>query len=76
MIPMMMPTLPVESFIKYTEMIGMGHDAGVRTENLETTRLPQHFANRFGWEEMVREIASVYHNMPEQGKKQYRPGYR
>jgi hypothetical protein len=67
-IPMIMPVLPVESFVNITQKIGMAPDAGTKLENLETTVLPQHFADRFGWEEMVREIARVYHSLPEEEK--------
>jgi len=62
------PFLSVESFEKLSEYIGV--DAGVKHSHTRTRRLPQHFADRFGWEEMTMEISKVYENLPadERGK--------
>jgi hypothetical protein len=57
-LPMILPILPVEQFVKYTAFIGI--DAGVRQENNELNQLPQHMADRFGWEEMVDQVAQIY----------------
>lgn len=57
-LPMVVPILPVEQLVKYTSVLGV--DAGVRTENQQITQLPQHIADRFGWEEMVDQVAGVY----------------
>ena len=35
-----------------------------KTENQNTGRLPQYFADEFGWEEMVREVARAFHTLP------------
>lgn len=59
---MAIPVLPVEYFVEYAKVVGV--DAGVRTENLQINQLPQHFADRFGWEEMVQDIADVYDTIP------------
>jgi MFS family permease len=58
LLPMIVPLLPVESFVKYVAVLGV--HAGVRHENTELTNLPQHVADRFGWEEMVDQVAAVY----------------
>ena len=58
LLPMVVPILPVEQLVKYTSVLGV--DAGVRTENNQITQLPQHIADRFGWEEMVDQVAGVY----------------
>ena len=58
LLPMVVPILPVEQLVKYTSVLGV--DAGVRTENNQITQLPQHIADRFGWEEMVNQVADVY----------------
>jgi tetratricopeptide (TPR) repeat protein len=58
LMPMLVPILPVEQLVKYTVVLGV--DAGVRTENKQLNQLPQHIADRFGWEEMVDQIAAVY----------------
>ena len=57
-LPMVVPILPVEQLVKYASVLGV--DAGVRTENQNITQLPQHIADRFGWEEMVDQVAGVY----------------
>ncbi|MBN1397871.1 MAG: glycosyltransferase family 39 protein [Bacteroidetes bacterium] len=62
------PFLSVESFEKFSEYIG--GDAGIKHSYARTRRLPQHFADRFGWEEMAMEISKVYESLPayEKGK--------
>jgi len=57
-LPMIVPILPVEQLVKYTAVLGV--DAGVQTENHQLNQLPQHIADRFGWEEMVDQVAEVY----------------
>jgi hypothetical protein len=70
-VPMMMPILPVQLFPKYAAMLGMGNDAGVQYENNPLNDLlPQHFSDRFGWEEMTEIIAQVYHSIPESEKNE------
>ncbi|MBI5476222.1 MAG: glycosyltransferase family 39 protein [Ignavibacteriales bacterium] len=64
LLPMWVPLLPVERFIDYAKMFGV--DAGVRYENLRLNQLPQHFADRFGWEDLVRQISEVYHKIPQE----------
>jgi tetratricopeptide (TPR) repeat protein len=39
----------------------VGVTAGIKTEDSEIRDLPQHIADRFGWEELTREVARVYH---------------
>lgn len=62
LLPMVVPILPVEQLVKYVAVLGV--DVGVRTENQHITQLPQHIADRFGWEEMVIQVADVYNNIP------------
>ncbi len=42
----------------------------MKQERLATAELPQYFADRFGWEEMVASVAKVYAGLPpeEQAK--------
>jgi hypothetical protein len=58
LLPMLVPILPIEQFVKFAAVLGV--DAGVRTESLTTSELPQHIADRFGWEEMVDQVADIY----------------
>lgn len=60
--PMALPVLPVETFIKYSTALGLNE--GVKTENLRLGKLPQHYADMFGWEEMAAAVARVYNSLP------------
>ncbi len=62
--PIAMPLLPVEIFTKVYGFLG--GDAGVKQERHEIGKLPQHFADRFGWPQMAKTIAKVYGNLPEE----------
>jgi hypothetical protein len=60
MLPMWVPLLPVESQIRYTRAIGM---APPQMERGRATALHQVYADRFGWKEMVAEVARAYHSL-------------
>jgi 4-amino-4-deoxy-L-arabinose transferase-like glycosyltransferase len=66
--PLAAPLLPVETLITYSQAFGGA--AEVKQERLATAALPQHFADRFGWEELVASVAKVYAGLPpeEQAK--------
>ncbi len=64
-LPMLVPLLPLNHFITYAKALGV--DAGIRYENLSLNQLPQHFADRFGWEEMVDQVAEVYDSVAARG---------
>ena len=59
--PMAAPVLPAQTYIRYQKAIGLEPP---KAENQPTGPLPQHFADEFGWEEMAREAARVYHELP------------
>ena len=58
--PFAVPILPVQTFIAYQEYLGIKPRASERTS---LGVLPQHYADEFGWEEMVAEIASAFHKL-------------
>jgi len=58
-LPYFVPVLPVDLLIEYLRPVGV--TAGIKTEDTEVSNLPQHVADRFGWEEMARDVARVYH---------------
>jgi hypothetical protein len=60
--PLAMPLLPVETFIAYSHAFGGATE--VKQERLATAELPQHFADRFGWEALVASVAKVYAALP------------
>ena len=63
MLPYVVPVLPVDQLIKYVRPLGV--TAGIKTEDSQLRDLPQHMADRFGWEEMARDVAGVYHEAEE-----------
>jgi hypothetical protein len=60
-LPLTVPILPVGKIVPYEEALGI---KTTRTEVAHSGPLPQHFGDEFGWEEMVRAVASVYNSMP------------
>jgi len=64
--PVTLPVLPVESYLRYAESLGIEPST---PEDLELAELPQFFADRFGWEEKARAVAEVYMRLsPEEQK--------
>jgi hypothetical protein len=65
-IPMVLPLLPVERFIPYSNALGLKPDSN---ENKELGELPQFYADMFGWEEKAIAVAEVYHSLPVDDQK-------
>ena len=61
--PFAVPVLPVERFIAYQKALGV---ESVSAENQRQGALPQHFADRFGWEELAAGVAEAYASLPEE----------
>ncbi len=59
--PLVLPILPPEKIVPYMNAIGVPVS---RTENGMDALLPQHFADEFGWPEMVDKVAQVYNSLP------------
>ena len=59
--PLAMPILPPEKIPAYMSALGIKM---IRTENGMVSPLPQHFADQFGWPEMVAKVADVYNSLP------------
>jgi hypothetical protein len=66
--PLALPVLPVATLAGITG--ARGGDVGVKEETRAVGQLPQHFADRFGWENMVATIARAHGGLPpeEQSK--------
>ncbi|MFN7997141.1 MAG: glycosyltransferase family 39 protein [Bryobacteraceae bacterium] len=61
--PLAIPVLPPETYIRYTKALHLAQPA------IETHRLgplPQIFADQFGWEDMARAVAKIYHGLPRE----------
>jgi hypothetical protein len=64
--PMAIPVLTPERLVEHMDKLG------IKPENAEKSKLgllPQFFADRFGWEEMAKEMAKVYNTMSDEEKK-------
>ena len=64
--PTILPILPPEKLVPYMRAI---HFEPPRTETAHTAALPQHFADRFGWEEMVRSVARAYESLSPEDQR-------
>jgi len=60
-VPLVLPVLPPDKVASYIESLGIKMP---RTENGMKSLLPQHFADEFGWPEMVETVAGVYNSLP------------
>ncbi|MBI1749570.1 MAG: glycosyltransferase family 39 protein [Acidobacteria bacterium] len=59
--PFGLPILPVETFIRYKNALGVKE---IETERHRKGPLPQFYADMHGWPEMVAEVAKVYNSLP------------
>lgn len=66
-LPYGLPVLPVETFIEYNEMVAL--EGKPTFEDGRPIMLRQHYADRFGWEEMVQMVAEVYHSLSPEEKE-------
>jgi hypothetical protein len=64
--PLAIPVLPVETFIKYSNTLGLADS--VKTENHEKGQLPQQYADMHGWENMAATVARVYDRLSPEDK--------
>lgn len=64
--PLALPILPVETFISYSNFLGISRS---NSEHKELAELPQFYADMFGWEELASAVSKVYESLPDQEKK-------
>jgi hypothetical protein len=67
LMPLTLPILPVGLYQSYQEILGFRPSTG---EKQTPGALPQHYADMFGWKELVEDLAHAYHALPaaEQSK--------
>ncbi|MGC9292436.1 MAG: ArnT family glycosyltransferase [Acidobacteriaceae bacterium] len=58
--PMALPILPPYTWVRYTTAL---HLKSGNTETAETGPLPQFYADRFGWKQMVAQVAQIYNSL-------------
>jgi hypothetical protein len=65
--PYVLPVLPVETFLRYQDFLGIKPP---KEERGKPDKLPQQYADMFGWENMVASVARVYNSLsPEEKAK-------
>jgi hypothetical protein len=66
LLPLTVDVLPVASFVRYQSVLGLTPSSN---EGLRLAGLPQHYADRFGWDHMARVTAQVYASLPDSDKQ-------
>ncbi|RPH36362.1 phospholipid carrier-dependent glycosyltransferase [bacterium] len=64
-IPMALPVLPVDTYIRFSEALGSRPASG---ERFEEGKLPSFYANMFGWEKLTALVDSVYRTLPPEDR--------
>jgi hypothetical protein len=59
--PLVLPVLPVETYIHYSAALGVAPSS---SEAKQLGKLPQFYADMFGWEEKAEAVARVFHSLP------------
>jgi hypothetical protein len=66
-LPFSLPVLPIDAYIAYADRLGVGPTTEERKELAE---LPQSYADRFGWQELVEGVARAYESLPAEEREQ------
>jgi hypothetical protein len=65
--PVALPILPVETYIRYSAALGI---APQTSEAKSLDKLPQFYADMFGWQDKAEAVAKVFHSLtPEEQAK-------
>ena len=65
--PLILPVLSVNGFLAYEHKMGIQQQ---KFENQPEGKLPQIYADMFGWEQMAQTVATYYHTLsPEEQQK-------
>ena len=62
-LPVVIPVLPVDAYLRYQAHLPF--EVPRSEHGHEGAALPQHYADEFGWPEMVAAVARVYASLPE-----------
>ena len=65
--PFAIPVLPVETYIQYAQALGMTPSTA---EKKKVGKLPQFYADMFGWEKMAAVVADAYNTLTPEEKAQ------
>ena len=64
--PTLIPVLPVDTFIAYENKMGIHQQ---KFENQPEGKLPQLYADMFGWEQMAQTVAAYYNTLSPEEKR-------
>ncbi|HTR81924.1 MAG TPA: glycosyltransferase family 39 protein [Bacteroidota bacterium] len=65
--PLVLPILPVETYIRFADALGV---APTTPEGKKLDKLPQFYADMFGWEDKAAAVARIFHSLsPDDQKK-------
>ena len=64
--PAAFPVLSIDNYMAYSSALGLRPPDAERNA---TAELPQHFADMFGWNEMVATVAGVYHSLTPEDQR-------
>lgn len=67
LVPFVRPILPIPIFVKYSDFFGITY--GQTERYVKPTIIPQHFADRFGWEEMAAEFGRICNSLSVEERK-------
>jgi hypothetical protein len=62
-VPFSIPVLSPQKFVAWSKTM---HFTPKDSENHDATILPQFYADRFGWHEMVEKVGRIYNSLPPQ----------
>ncbi len=65
LLPLFLPILPIDKYLRYAALIGLDVPSGERNK---IGKLPQHYADMFGWENLATEVARIYGNLPPEDR--------
>ena len=65
--PLAIPILPVDQFIRYMNRLPIKVPRSEHSH--ERVTLPQHYADQFGWNEIVQKTADVWNSIPASARK-------
>lgn len=66
LLPVVIPILPVEKYISYSETIGFKPES---SEGKELSELPQFYADMFGWEKKAKSVSQAFHALSAEDQK-------
>lgn len=68
-VPYVRPLFPIPTFLKYAEIANHILPSFQTEKEIKTVTIPQHFADRFGWEDMAAEFGRICNSLPNEDRR-------